>query len=133
MATLRSPEVPSDSVERALGLATRLVQLELELARAEVRSMLRGAVLAGALGLAGALTLGAGLVFLLAAVLAPWFGAVWEHLAITGGLTVAAALTALAVCAWRLRQLGRPRLTLASLEETWQWLEAQLKSRLRSS
>jgi hypothetical protein len=66
-------------------------------------------------------------------VLALLFGAVWEHLALAGGLTVLAALTAVAVCAWRLRRLGRPRLTLASLEETWQWLEAQLKSRLRLS
>src|SRR5688572_27202917 len=131
MATVRSPEVPVDSAERALALASRLVRLELELARAEVRSMLRGALVAVAIGLGGVLTLGAGLVVLLGAVLAPLFGAAWEHLALAGGLAVLAALTAVAVSAWRLRRLGRPRLTLASLEETWQWLEAQLKSRLR--
>jgi Putative Actinobacterial Holin-X, holin superfamily III len=133
MMTVRSPDVPADSAERALALAGRLVRLELELARAEVRSMLRGAIVSVAIGLAGALLLGAGLVVLVAAVLAPLFGAVWEHLALAGGLTVLAALTAVAVSAWRLRRLGRPRLTLASLEETWQWLEAQLKSRLRLS
>jgi hypothetical protein len=131
MATVRSPDIPPDSAERALALASRLVRLELELARAEVRSMLRGAVLAVALGLGGALLLGAGFVVVLAAMLAPLFGAIWGHLALAGGLSVLAALTALAIGAWRLRRLGRPRLTLASLEETWQWLEAQLKSRLK--
>lgn len=133
MASVPSLEVPGRPDEGVLTLAARLVRLEVELARAEVQGMLMGAVLALAVGLAGALTLVTGLVVLLAALLAPLFGAAWEHLALAGGLAVLAAAAGLAASLWRLRRLGKPRLTLASLDETWRWLEAQLKSRLTLS
>jgi hypothetical protein len=133
MATVHPLDTTTDTDEGVLGLAARLVRLEVELARAEVQAMLVGAVVALAVGLAGVLTLAAGFVVLLAALLAPLFGATWEHLVVAGGLAVLAAVAAMAFSAWRLRRLGRPRLTLASLDETLQWLEAQLRFRLRSS
>jgi uncharacterized membrane protein YqjE len=135
MATLPPPDVitADSSDDGVLTLATRLVRLEMELARTEVQGMLLGAALAVGVAVAAALTLMAGFVLMLAALLAPLFGAPWEHLALAGGLAVLAAAVALAACVWRLRRIGWPRLTLTSLDETLQWLEAQMKSRMTLS
>ncbi len=132
MATTRSLPVPApDTDEGVLAPARRLVRLELELAVAEAREMLMTAATAIASGLAGAVTLLASLIVLLAALLAPLFDARWQHLAIAGGIALVAAAAALGWSARRLTRLGWPRQTWTSFEETWQWLEAQLRSRLR--
>ncbi len=131
MATVRSFPVPAASDEGVLAPARRLLRLEFELAVAETREILVAGATAIASGVVGAFTLLAALIVLLAALLAPLFDARWQHLAIAGGLAFVAAAAALGWSAWRLTRLGWPHLTLTSLEETWQWLEAQLKSRLR--
>ncbi len=72
----------------------------------------------------------AALVVLVAAAFAPLFGAGWQHLVIAGG---GVALLSLALIAWsvmRVRNLTWPHGTIHSIEETWRWLAAQLKSRL---
>jgi len=123
--------VPAETDKRILTHVGRLVRLEWELALAESRELLVTAAPAIALGVAGAFALIAALVVGLAALLAPLFAARWEHLAVAGGVTLVLSVGAVAWSTWRLKTLGWPRLTLISLEETWRWLEAQLKSRLR--
>lgn len=123
--------VPAETDEGVLAHFGRLIRLEWELALAESRQQLVTAVLAIALGVAGAFALIAALVVGLAALLAPLFSAPWEHLAVASGVTLGTSVGAVAWSTWRLRALGWPRLTLITLEETWRWLETQLTSRLR--
>ena len=66
----------------------------------------------------------------LAGAVAPLFDAAWQHLVIAGGSVFLLALAALAWSAWRLKHLEWPHQTLTSFEENWQWLAAQLRSRL---
>ena len=131
MATVHQIRTPTPADhDGVLGSLIRLVRLELELGAAEVRELLVSAVVAVAVAAVGAVVLLAALVVLLAAAMAPLFGAAWQHLVIAGG---GAALLAGAAIAWsvsRLRTLPWPRQTLASFEENWRWLEAQLRSRL---
>jgi hypothetical protein len=131
MATSHPLHVPAETDEGVIAPLRRLVRLEIELAIAEARALLVTAATAIVLGLAGAFLLIAALVVLLAAVLAPLFAAPWEHLAIAAGAALVVAVAALAWTAWRFTHLAWPLVTLTSLEETWRWLEAQMRSRLR--
>lgn len=116
-----------DGVVPRLG---RLLRLEVELGLAEARELLRSLVIAAALAVTAAIALIAGLVVLVAAAAAPFFGATWQHLAAAGGGVVLLALAVLGWSAWRLAHLSWPKETLKSVEENWQWLAAQLRSRL---
>jgi cytochrome c biogenesis protein CcdA len=129
-----TPSPPSTITTTNGGLFSalgQLARLELELGLAEVRDRVRTAVIALVLAAVAAIALVASLVLLIAAAIAPLFGAAWEHLVVAGGGVLLLAIGALAWSAWRLRRLDwPPRLTLASLEENWEWLGAQLRSRL---
>jgi hypothetical protein len=116
-----------DGILTSLG---RLAHLELELGLAEARDRLRTAAISVAVALVAAVALLASVVVLIAGALAPLFDAAWEHLVVGGGGVLLLSLAALAWSAWRLRTLDWPRLTLASFEENWRWLGAQLRSRL---
>ncbi len=127
---IHAPERPEhDGVFDRL---TRLVQLELELGLAETRQLLVSALVALAVAVPAAVALIASIVVLLAAAFAPVFGARWEHLVISGGGVFLLSAAGLAWSAFRLRNLRWPEETLTSIEETWRWLGAQLKSRLTS-
>ena len=131
MATVHPIRMPTPvNHDGVLASLTRLVRLEFELGVAEVRGMLVSAVIAVSVALTAAIVLMASLVVLLAAAFAPLFGAPWQHLVVAGS---GAALLAGGAIAWsvsRLRKLPWPGQTLASFEENWRWLEAQLRSRL---
>lgn len=124
---IHAPERPQhDGVFDRL---TRLAQLEFELGLAETRQLLVGTLLAVAVAAPAAVALIASIVVLLATAFAPVFGARWEHLLISGGGIVLLSAGALAWSAFRLRNLRWPEETLTSIEETWRWLGAQLRSR----
>jgi hypothetical protein len=110
----------------------RLASLELELGWAETRVLLTRIAIALAVAVPAAVALVASVVVLIAGAIAPLFHAPWEHLVIAGGVGALLALLALAWSVWRLTHLDWPHQTLASLEETWRWLAAQLRSRLTS-
>jgi uncharacterized membrane protein YqjE len=116
-----------DGVVPRLG---RLLRLELELGLAEARELLQSLIIAVVLAVIAAIALIAALVVLVAAAAAPFFGAPWQHLAVAGGGIAVLALAALGWSAWRLTHLSWPKETLKSVEENWQWLAAQLRSRL---
>jgi hypothetical protein len=109
---------------------TRLAQLELELGLAETRQILVSAAIAVAIAAIAGIALVASLVVLVAGALAPLFGAAWEPLVIAGGGFLLLSAAAIAWSIVRLRALDWPRLTVASLEENWRWLGAQIRSRL---
>lgn len=122
---------PVDADDDAvLARLTRLVKLEMELGVAETKALLRTLVVAIAVAVPAAVALIAAIVVLLAAALSPIFDARWEPLLIAGGGVALLALAALAWAGWRLTHLSWPKETLASLEENWRWLAAQLRSRL---
>lgn len=131
MATIPDlrPARPSED-ERLLNSLARLASLELELGLAETRSLLRSLVIEVAVAVVAGIALVAALLLLVAAAFAPLFAAAWEHLVIAGGGTALLALGALAWTARRLRRRPWPHRTLDSLQETWRWLGAQLRSRL---
>jgi Putative Actinobacterial Holin-X, holin superfamily III len=131
MATLQPLHVPAETDEGVLAPLRRLIRLEIELALAEARDLLVGAATAIALGVVGALLIIGALVVMLAAALAPLFAAPWQHLAIAAGISIIVGAVAVAWTAWRFTNLKWPEVTLTSLEETWRWLEAQLRFRLR--
>jgi len=126
---LRVPE--TTDADGILASLKRLVQLELELGLAETRELFTAAVTAATLAVSAAVALIASLVLLLAAALAPLFDARWEHLVIAAGGVFLLAAATLGWNVQRLRSLGWPRRTPASLVENLRWLEAQLRSRLR--
>jgi Putative Actinobacterial Holin-X, holin superfamily III len=131
MATLQPLHVPAETDEGVLAPLRRLIRLEIELALAEARDLLVGAATTIALGVVGALLIIGALVVMLAAALAPLFAAPWQHLAIAAGISIIVGALAVAWTAWRFTHLKWPEVTLTSLEETWRWLEAQLRFRLR--
>jgi len=122
-----APDVGGDGVVARLA---RLLQLEVELGLAEARELIRSVMLAVAIAVPAAIALIASVVTLLAAALAPLFNARWEPLLIAGGGVALLALAGLGWSAWRLKHLTWPTETLKSFEENWQWLAAQLRSRL---
>jgi hypothetical protein len=124
---LGRPGADADGVVPRLG---RLLRLELELGLAEARELLQSLALAVAIALVAAVALIAALVVLAVAAVAPLFGVPWQHLAVAGGGVALLALAALGWSAWRLTHLTWPTETLKSVEENWQWLAAQLRSRL---
>ena len=132
MATVRRLPLPASFPpdDGVFGRFARLAQLELELGLAETRQILIDALIAVGVAVVAAVALVAGIVVALAGALAPIFHAPWQHLVVSGGGVVVLAAGALAWSAYRLRTLHWPRETLGSLEENWQWLVAQLRSRL---
>jgi hypothetical protein len=110
----------------------RLAALELELGWAETRSLVTRVAVALAVALPAAIALLASMIILVAGALAPLFDSPWEHLVIAGGVVALLALAALAWSAWRLTHIAWPQQTLASMQETWRWLVAQLRSKLTS-
>jgi uncharacterized membrane protein YqjE len=122
-----SEDAHDDGVFTSLG---RLAQLEFELGLTETRRVLVGTAIAVGVAVAAAVALIASLVVLLAAALAPLFDSPWEHLLVAGAGVFLLAALALVWSVQRLTTLEWPRLTRSSLAENWQWLEAQLRSRL---
>ena len=121
-----------DHDESILGRLLQLVKLELELGLAETRDVVVAALIAVAIAVPALVLLLASFVVLVAAAFAPLFDAAWQHLVIAGGGVAVLALGALAWSAWRLTHLRWPKETVKSFQENWQWLGAQLKSKLRS-
>ena len=121
------PPVRHESLAHRL---VRLAALELELGWAETRSLLVRIAVAVGVALPALIALIASIVVLIAGALAPLFDTPWEHLVIAGGAVALFALAALAWSAWRLTHIAWPQQTLASMQETWRWLVAQLRSRL---
>ena len=133
MATVRrlhAPEAPDH--DGVLDRLARLVKLELELGVTETREVVRSLLLAVAVAIPAAIALIASIPLLLAGALAPLFDAPWQHLVISGGGILILALAAIGWSVIRVKRLRWPAETKASIQETWRWLEAQLKSRLTS-
>jgi len=130
MATVRRlHEVPIEA-DGFGGSLSRLARLELELGLTEARAVVIRLGIAIAVAVASAIAFVAALVVLVAAAFAPLFGAAWPHLVIAGGGVVLLSLTLIAWAVMRVRNLKWPHGTIQSIEETWRWLAAQLKSRL---
>jgi uncharacterized membrane protein YbhN (UPF0104 family) len=110
----------------------RLASLELELGWAETRTLVIRIAVAVAVAVPAAIALLAAIIVLVAGALAPLFDTPWEHLVIAGGVVALLAIAALAWSAWRLTHIAWPQQTLASMQETWRWLVAQLRSKLTS-
>src|SRR5262249_49934216 len=128
MATVRRlHEVPIEA-DGFGGSLSRLARLELGLT--EARAVVIRLGIAIAVAVASATAFVAALVVLVAAAFAPLFGAAWPHLVIAGGGVVLLSLTLIAWAVMRVRNLKWPHGTIQSIEETWRWLAAQLKSRL---
>ena len=121
---------PTPPDETILSGLVKLGKLEIELAVAETREVLVSAALAIAVAVPALVLLLAALVVLVAAAFAPIFGAHWQHLVIAGGGFVLLSVAALAWSAWRLTRLSWPKEIVASFQENWRWLAAQLRSRL---
>jgi len=118
---------PSGSLGAQLA---HLAKLQGELALAETRSLLISAATAVAVAVLALMAMVAALVVLVAGGIAPLFGGHWEHLVVAGGGIFIGATVALGWSVWRLRRLEVPRETLRSLTENWEWLVAQVRSRL---
>ena len=132
MATVSRVDAAAPAA-RHESLATRLVRLaalELELGWAETRSLIMRIAVALAVAVPALIALLASIVVLVAGALASLFDTPWQHLVIAGGAVALLALAALAWSAWRLTHVAWPQQTLASLQETWRWLVAQLRSKL---
>jgi uncharacterized membrane protein YqjE len=108
----------------------RLVELEVELGVAEVRHLATSIALAAGVAIVSVIILLSSLVVLVAGAIAPVFGAHWQHLVISGGVFFVLAAAAIGWSIWRLRNIPWPAETVRSLEETRQWLGAQLRSKL---
>jgi hypothetical protein len=133
MATVRRLHVPeTPEHDGVLERLSRLIKLELELGLAETREVLVSALISVAVAVLATVASIASIVVLLAAAFAPLVGARWEHLLISGGGVFLLALLALGGSALRLRNLRWPEETRRSIQETWRWLGAQLRSRLTS-
>jgi hypothetical protein len=133
MATVRRLHAPEAAEpEGVLDRLVRLLKLELELGLTETREVVRSLVLAIAVAIPAAVALIASIPVLIAGALAPLFDAPWAHLVTGGGAVLLLALAALAWSAMRVKRIRWPAETKASIQETWRWLEAQLKSRLTS-
>jgi uncharacterized membrane protein YqjE len=131
MAVIRRIDRTDRPGTPALGVhLARLIALHSELAWAEVRGLLFRAALAVGVALISAMAAVAAIVVLIAACFAPLFGGAWPHLVVAGGGVLIAAALAIGWSAWRLRNLRLPRETVASLGENWEWLVAQVRSRL---
>jgi uncharacterized membrane protein YqjE len=121
---------PGHDRESVLGHLLQLGKLELELGLVETRELVVSAVIAIAVAIPAAVLLLSSLVVLIAAAFAPLFHAHWQHLLIAGGSVMLLSLGAIGWSAWRLTHLSWPTETVTSFQENWQWLGAQLRSRL---
>jgi len=131
MATVpRLGDAPTPQHDSLAARLVRLGSLELELGWAETRRVLMSVAISIAVALPAAFALFAAIVVLIAGALAPLFGTPWQHLVIAGGAIALLAIAAIAWTAWRLTHIAWPQQTLASMQETWRWLVAQLKSKL---
>jgi Putative Actinobacterial Holin-X, holin superfamily III len=127
----RLDDAPARAQHESLaGRLVRLASLEFELGWAETRTLLTRVAVAVAVAVPAAIALLAAIIVLVAGAIAPLFDTPWEHLVIAGGAVALVSLAALAWSAWRLTHIAWPQQTLASLQETWRWLVAQLKSKL---
>ena len=132
MATVHHLPVRSE-LDHDQSVVSRLLQLgklEIELGLAETRDIVVSVAMAIAVAIPAIILLLASLIVLIAAAFAPLFGAHWQHLVIAGGGVALISVAALAWSAWRLTHLTWPKETVASFQENWQWLGAQLRSRL---
>jgi len=133
MATASRLDAPTPVRHESLvARLVRLIALELELGWAETRSLVVRAAVALAVALPATVALLASIIVIVAGALAPLFDSPWQHLVIAGGFIALLALAALAWSAWRLTHIAWPQQTLASMQETWRWLVAQLRSKLTS-
>ena len=132
MATVHRLPVRAETLhdESVLGRLVRLLKLELELGLAETRDVVISDAIAVGVAVPSAVLFLAALVVLVAAAFAPLFGAAWQHLVIAGGGIALLAVAAIAWSVWRLTHLTWPKETVASFQENWQWLGAQLRSKL---
>lgn len=130
MATVHRLPAGPPPEEGLFASLARLASLELELGLSEARALLVSFAITLAVALAAAVALVAALVVLLLAAVAPAFGTAWQPFAVVGGGVAVLSLAAIAWSGWRFRRLPWPQRTLQSLEETWRWLGAQLRSRL---
>jgi len=130
MATPRLDAIPPVRHESLATRLVRLAALELELGWAETRNLIVRVAVALAVAVPAFIALIASVVVIVAGGLAPLFDTPWEHLVIAGGVVALLALAALAWSAWRLTHIAWPQQTLASIQETWRWLVAQLRSKL---
>ena len=119
-----------DHDESLLARLLSLLKLELELGLAETRDVIVSAAVAIAVAVPALILFLAALVTLVAAAFAPLFNAAWEHLVIAGGGIAILSAAAIAWSAWRLTHLSWPKETVTSFQENWQWLAAQLRSKL---
>lgn len=111
----------------------RLLRLQVEFGVAEIRELAWTALTLLIVAFTGAVGVVAALVVLLAGVLAPLFGARWEHLIVAGAAALVLSGTGLAWTAWRVQRLFQgPKAAVALVQENWRWLEMQLRSRLIS-
>jgi len=126
-----SRKIDAGHDESIVARLVRLLKLELELGLAETRDLVVSALIALAVAVPALVLLLSSLVVLVAAAFAPLFGAAWQHLVIAGGGIALLALAAIAWSAWRLKRLSWPKETVESFQETWRWLVAQVRSKLK--
>jgi hypothetical protein len=130
MATVHRLSTPVQEDEGVVARLARLLRLEVELGLVEARRLIYTLAIAVATVIVAGVALIASLVTLIAAAVSPLFHARWEPLLIAGGGVALLSLAALAWSAWRLTHVSWPTETVKSFEENWQWLAAQLRSRL---
>ena len=130
MATVHRLSTPVHEDEGVVARLARLLRLEVELGLVEARRLIYTLAIAVATVIVAGVALIASLVTLIAAAVSPLFHARWEPLLIAGGGVALLSLAALAWSAWRLTHVSWPTETVKSFEENWQWLAAQLRSRL---
>lgn len=130
MATVHRLSTRVQEDEGVVARLARLLRLEVELGLVEARRLIYTLAIAVATVIVAGIALIASLVTLIAAAVSPLFHARWEPLLIAGGGVALLSLAALAWSAWRLTHVSWPTETVKSFEENWQWLAAQLRSRL---
>ena len=106
----------------------KLARLEVELAVAEGKQTAVGLGVTAVLAILSVIILVTGVTVLVAAALAPVWGADWRPLVIAGGGGALLATVALAWCYYRVTRVGVLPDTVASLKETWRWAERRLRS-----
>jgi Putative Actinobacterial Holin-X, holin superfamily III len=131
MATVHHIHEPEPAApDSVLARLLRLARLEMELGLAEVRLLAKRVLVAVIVAAIAAMALVSAMVVLLAGGVAAFGGVTWQPFVIAGGGVALLSIVGLAWSAWRLRNLEWPNETLASFEENYRWLAAQLRSKL---
>jgi hypothetical protein len=131
MATVHHIHEPEPAApDSVLARLLRLARLEMELGLAEVRLLAKRVLVAVIVAVIAAMALVSAMVVLLAGGVAAFGGVTWQPFVIAGGAVALLSIVGLAWSAWRLRNLEWPNETLASFEENYRWLAAQLRSKL---